>query len=73
MMQCLAIDDEKLVLDLLEDNIRQVPFLHLVKACRNALEATAVLQTTPIDFSFSIYRCRALTDCSSCKPCRSRP
>jgi DNA-binding LytR/AlgR family response regulator len=52
MMQCLAIDDEKLVLDLLEDNIRQVPFLHLVKACRNALEATAVLQTTPIDLLF---------------------
>jgi len=52
MMQCLAIDDEKLVLDLLEDNIRQVPFLHLVKACRNALEATAVLQTTSIDLLF---------------------
>ncbi|WP_298739265.1 LytTR family DNA-binding domain-containing protein [uncultured Chitinophaga sp.] len=52
MMQCLAIDDEKLVLDLLEDNIRQVPYLHLVKACRNALEATAVLQTTPVDLIF---------------------
>lgn len=52
MMQCLAIDDEKLVLDLLEDNIRQVPFLHLVKACRNAMEATAVLQTTPVDLLF---------------------
>lgn len=52
MMQCLAIDDEKLVLDLLEDNIRQVPFLHLVKTCRNALEATAVLQSTPIDLLF---------------------
>lgn len=51
-MQCLAIDDEKLVLDLLEDNIRQVPFLHLVKACRNAMEATAVLQSTPIDLLF---------------------
>ncbi|HEU4554304.1 MAG TPA: LytTR family DNA-binding domain-containing protein [Chitinophaga sp.] len=52
MMQCLAIDDEKLVLELLEDNIRQVPFLHLVKACRNAMEATAVLQSTPVDLLF---------------------
>lgn len=52
MMQCLAIDDEKLVLDLLEDNIRQVPFLHLIKACRNALEATAVLQSASIDLLF---------------------
>jgi len=52
MMQCLAIDDEKLVLELLEDNIRQVPFLQLVKACRNALEATAILQSTPVDLLF---------------------
>lgn len=52
MMQCLAIDDEKLVLELLEDNIRQVPFLQLVKACRNALEATTILQSTPIDLLF---------------------
>ncbi len=52
MMQCLAIDDEKLVLDLLVDNIQQVPFLHLVKACRNAMEATAILQNTRIDLLF---------------------
>ncbi|KAA2238730.1 response regulator transcription factor [Chitinophaga agrisoli] len=52
MMQCLAIDDEKLVLELLEDNIRQVPFLHLVKSCRNAMEATAILQNTQIDLLF---------------------
>lgn len=52
MMNCLAIDDEKLVLDLLEDNIRQVPYLNLVKACRNAMEATAVLQSTPVDLLF---------------------
>ena len=51
-MRCIIVDDEKWALDLLEDNIRQVPFLHLVKACRNALEATAVLQTTPIDLLF---------------------
>lgn len=53
MMQCLAIDDERLVLDLLVDNIRQVPFLHLVKACRNAMEATTVLQTEKVDLIFA--------------------
>lgn len=52
MMRCLAIDDEKLVLDLLVDNIRQIPFLHLVKACRSAMEATAVLQEEKIDLLF---------------------
>jgi two-component system, LytTR family, response regulator len=52
MMRCLAIDDERLVLDLLVDNIRQIPFLTLVKACRNAMEATAVLQEEKIDLIF---------------------
>jgi two-component SAPR family response regulator len=52
MIRCLAIDDEKLVLDLLVDNIRQIPFLHLVRACRNAMEATAVLQEEKIDLIF---------------------
>src|SRR5258708_36238652 len=52
MIHCVAIDDEKLVLDLLVDNIRQVPFLHLVAACRNAMAATAALQEERIDRSF---------------------
>jgi len=29
MLKCIAVDDEKYVLDLLVDNIRQVPFLEL--------------------------------------------
>ena len=44
MMYCIAVDDEKLVLDLLVDNIRQVPYLQLVKACKNAVEANSILQ-----------------------------
>lgn len=52
MMRCLAIDDEQLVLDLLVDNIRQIPFLQLVKACKNAMEATAILQEEQIDLLF---------------------
>lgn len=52
MMRCLAIDDEKLVLELLEDNIRQVSFLQLVGSCRNAMEATALLQQEQVDLIF---------------------
>jgi len=39
MMRCMVIDDEQLVRELLEDNIRQIPFLEWVKSCKNALEA----------------------------------
>jgi DNA-binding LytR/AlgR family response regulator len=52
MIRCIAVDDEKLVLDLLVDNISQVPYLHLVKACRNAMEAIEVLSTEKIDLIF---------------------
>jgi DNA-binding LytR/AlgR family response regulator len=52
MLNCIAVDDEKLVLDLLADNIRQVPFLNLVATCRNAMEAAAVLQTQEVDLLF---------------------
>lgn len=52
MMYCIAVDDEKLVLDLLVDNIRQVPYLQLVKACKNAVEANSILQDKKIDLIF---------------------
>src|SRR5688572_19927341 len=52
MMRCIAIDDEKLVLDLLIDNIRRVPFLDLVRSFRNPLEASETLQSEKIDLIF---------------------
>jgi DNA-binding LytR/AlgR family response regulator len=48
----MVIDDEQLVRELLEDNIRQIPFLEWVKSCKNALEAMEALQTTPVDLLF---------------------
>lgn len=52
MLNCIAVDDETLVLDLLIDNIKQVPFLHLVKSCKNALEAADVLHKEQVDLIF---------------------
>jgi DNA-binding LytR/AlgR family response regulator len=52
MMRCMAVDDEKWVLDLLVDNISRVPFLHLVGRCRNALEAIELLHREEVDLIF---------------------
>lgn len=52
MMNCIAVDDEKLVLDLLVDNIQKVPFLKLISRCKNAMEAADVLHKEKIDLIF---------------------
>lgn len=52
MIRCLAVDDESLALDLLEDNISKVPFLRLEGRCKNALEALDFLQSHEIDLIF---------------------
>lgn len=60
-MTCLAIDDEPLSLDLMEDNIRKIPFLKLIKKCSTALEANAVLQEQPVDLLFLDIQMPGLT------------
>lgn len=52
MLRCIAIDDEPLALELLQDNIAKVPYLELVASCSNAFEATKVMQETPVDLIF---------------------
>lgn len=52
MIKCLAIDDEPLALDVLEDFIDKVPFLKLVKACTSAMEAMEILHKEDIHLLF---------------------
>jgi DNA-binding LytR/AlgR family response regulator len=52
MMRCLIVDDEPLVRELLEDNVRQIPFLELVRSCRSTLEALETLQKEQVDLIF---------------------
>jgi len=73
MLRCIAVDDEPLALDLLEDNIRQIPFLQLIKRCKNAFEATEVLQNEKVDLIFLDIQMPGLTGLQLVKSLQTRP
>src|SRR5476649_77798 len=52
MIRCLVVDDEPLALHILEDYISKVPFLQLVKATTNPIEALTFVQDKAIDLVF---------------------
>ncbi|WP_373519410.1 LytR/AlgR family response regulator transcription factor [Pricia sp.] len=61
MMNCIAIDDEPLALELLKDNISKLPFLNLVAACNNAFEAMETMQMQSVDLVFIDIQMPGLT------------
>ena len=73
MIRCMAVDDEPLALELLEDNISKVPYLKLVSSCSNALEALKVLEKEPIDLIFLDIQMPGLTGLQFIQTMRQKP
>lgn len=51
-MNCIAVDDEPLALNLIENFINKVPFLNLKAKCKSAFEAIELLENQKIDLIF---------------------
>jgi len=73
MLRCLAIDDEPLALELLEDNISQVPYLKLEGKCSNAFEALKFLQEQTVDLIFLDIQMPGLTGLQFIQSLTQRP
>jgi len=73
MINCLAIDDETPALDILEDNIRRVPFLHLVNKCKNAYAALEAMAKDPVDLLFLDIEMPGISGLSFLKSLPNKP
>lgn len=73
MIRCIAIDDEPLALELLEDNISKLPYLQLVASCDNALEAMEVMREQTVDLVFLDIQMPGLTGLQFIKSISQRP
>ena len=52
IMKCVAIDDEPVALDILEDYMKKVPFLECVGVFREPLKALDFLRKNRVDLIF---------------------
>ncbi|MBR9860944.1 response regulator transcription factor [bacterium] len=51
-MKCIAVDDEPLALDIIENYVSKHPDLELIARCNNATEAKEFLNTHKVDLMF---------------------
>jgi len=60
-IKCLIVDDEDLAIDVIEEYIGRIDFLHLEAKCGSAIEALQILSNTKIDLLFLDIQMPGLT------------
>ncbi len=73
IMNCIAVDDEPLALDVVEDYIKKIDFLNLVKKCCKASEAIEILQKEKIDLMFLDIQMPGITGVQLVKSIKNIP
>lgn len=73
MMNCIAVDDEPLALDIIENYVNKHPDLTLIARCNNAAEASEILKTRKIDLMFLDIEMPEITGLSFVKSLEHRP
>ena len=72
-MNCIAVDDEPLALDIIEAYVTKHPELTLVARCNNAAEASEVLKKHKVDLIFLDIQMPEITGLSFVKSLEHKP
>jgi len=72
-IDCIAIDDEPLALDIIKDYARRVPYLNLTATFDNALDAIAYLKKNTIQFMFLDIQMDELTGIQMLSVLKEKP
>ncbi len=72
-IKCIAVDDEPLALDIIEDYIARIPFLELQKSFHNALDCIDFLKHHEVELLFLDIQMQELTGIQLLKVLKTRP
>lgn len=66
-MNCIAVDDELLALNVIKDFCSKIPFINLIATCSNAMDAVKLLNKHEIDLIFLDIQMPYITGVEFCK------
>jgi two-component system LytT family response regulator len=72
-MNCIAIDDEPLALEIIVDYISKVPFLKLLKTFDNAIDSIEFIKNNKVDLMFLDIQMEELTGIQLLHALKKRP
>jgi two-component system, LytTR family, response regulator len=70
---CIIVEDEPLARNLLTEYVKKVPFLKLVQACSNPMDALEVLRNNPVDILFLDIQMPEITGITLLKILQKKP
>ena len=72
-MNCLAVDDQPLALDIIEDFVSKVPYLNFLGRCTSAMEASKYIKEEQVDLLFLDINMPLVTGLDFVKNMQKRP
>ena len=51
-IRCLIADDEPIARQIIQEYLKDLPYLELVASCKNAMEVMEILRTQEVDLIF---------------------